>query len=143
MPPAAAPTRASLATKRTSDSAGPAPSNLNFCCPEEQLRALHGPFRLDWSSCRRYWASCRESCSPGINPADPPEHQTPWSCHGGPVLAARSGLSWKSLLCRRGFSLLREGPVTCLALGDVGCLGWALGKYLVASHQASAWQCPC
>ncbi|CAE7208875.1 unnamed protein product [Symbiodinium sp. KB8] len=28
-----------------------------------------------------YWASCRESCSPGINPADPPEHQTPWSCH--------------------------------------------------------------
>lgn len=28
-----------------------------------------------------YWASCRESCSPGINPADPPEHQTPWSCN--------------------------------------------------------------
>uniref|UniRef100_A0A7S4T1J6 FAD-binding PCMH-type domain-containing protein n=1 Tax=Alexandrium monilatum TaxID=311494 RepID=A0A7S4T1J6_9DINO len=26
------------------------------------------------------WASCLESCTPGISPNDPPEHQTPWSC---------------------------------------------------------------
>eukprot|EP00931_Biecheleriopsis_adriatica_P076641 TRINITY_DN5032_c0_g1_i1.p1 TRINITY_DN5032_c0_g1~~TRINITY_DN5032_c0_g1_i1.p1 ORF type:complete len:1220 (-),score=174.28 TRINITY_DN5032_c0_g1_i1:289-3906(-) len=28
----------------------------------------------------QYWASCRDSCEPGINPSDPPEYQTPWSC---------------------------------------------------------------
>jgi len=26
------------------------------------------------------WASCRESCIPGINPDDPQEYRTPWSC---------------------------------------------------------------
>eukprot|EP00930_Biecheleria_cincta_P043276 TRINITY_DN29730_c0_g1_i1.p1 TRINITY_DN29730_c0_g1~~TRINITY_DN29730_c0_g1_i1.p1 ORF type:complete len:1074 (+),score=175.39 TRINITY_DN29730_c0_g1_i1:111-3224(+) len=28
----------------------------------------------------QYWASCRQSCIPGINPLDPPEYQTPWTC---------------------------------------------------------------
>lgn len=28
----------------------------------------------------QYWAGCRESCTPGIHPNEPPEHQTPWSC---------------------------------------------------------------
>jgi len=27
-----------------------------------------------------YWASCKESCSPGIDPNDPPKYQQPWSC---------------------------------------------------------------
>lgn len=27
-----------------------------------------------------HWASCRDSCTPGINPNDPPQYQTPWSC---------------------------------------------------------------
>mmetsp|Transcript_31647 Transcript_31647/g.100888 ORF Transcript_31647/g.100888 Transcript_31647/m.100888 type:complete len:88 (-) Transcript_31647:74-337(-) len=27
-----------------------------------------------------YWAGCKMSCTPGIDPADPPEHQTPWTC---------------------------------------------------------------
>jgi len=28
----------------------------------------------------QYWASCRQSCTPGINPLDPPEYQSPWTC---------------------------------------------------------------
>jgi len=27
------------------------------------------------------WAACMASCTPGINPYDPPEYQTPWSCN--------------------------------------------------------------
>jgi len=27
-----------------------------------------------------YWAACMDSCTPGINPLDPPKHQSPWSC---------------------------------------------------------------
>lgn len=27
-----------------------------------------------------YWASCKEDCSPGIDPNDPPKYQQPWSC---------------------------------------------------------------
>jgi len=27
-----------------------------------------------------YWAGCKESCKPGIDPSDPPEYQTPWTC---------------------------------------------------------------
>merc|ERR1719506_625621 len=28
----------------------------------------------------KYWASCKETCTPGIDPLDPPKYQTPWSC---------------------------------------------------------------
>merc|ERR1719172_212617 len=28
----------------------------------------------------KYWASCKESCTPGIDPNDPPKYQTPWTC---------------------------------------------------------------
>jgi len=28
----------------------------------------------------QWWASCKASCTPGIDQNDPPEHQTPWSC---------------------------------------------------------------
>lgn len=33
-----------------------------------------------------HWASCNETCTPGINLQDPKEHQTEWSCQvlGGP-----------------------------------------------------------
>lgn len=27
-----------------------------------------------------YWASCKENCTPGIDPNDLPDYQTPWSC---------------------------------------------------------------
>lgn len=27
-----------------------------------------------------YWATCKASCTPGIDPADPPEYATPWTC---------------------------------------------------------------
>jgi len=27
-----------------------------------------------------YWASCKPSCTPGIDPNDPAEYQTPWTC---------------------------------------------------------------
>lgn len=27
-----------------------------------------------------YWAGCRASCTPGVDPADPPQYQSPWSC---------------------------------------------------------------
>merc|ERR1719388_654175 len=27
-----------------------------------------------------YWASCKESCTPGVDPNDPPEYQDPWDC---------------------------------------------------------------
>lgn len=39
------------------------------CCATEGLSC----FRKD-----DFWASCRQSCSPGVDPAD--EDQTPWSC---------------------------------------------------------------
>mmetsp|Transcript_44820 Transcript_44820/g.82464 ORF Transcript_44820/g.82464 Transcript_44820/m.82464 type:complete len:398 (+) Transcript_44820:35-1228(+) len=34
----------------------------------------------------QYWASCKMNCKPGLDPNDPPEHRTPWSCKllGGP-----------------------------------------------------------
>merc|ERR1712232_1522174 len=27
-----------------------------------------------------YWAQCKASCTPGIDPNDPAQYQTPWSC---------------------------------------------------------------
>jgi len=27
-----------------------------------------------------FWASCKATCTPGVNPDDPPEVQSPWSC---------------------------------------------------------------
>merc|ERR1719464_1687401 len=41
------------------------------CCSETGQKC----FRKD-----QYWASCRTSCTPGIDPADPPSYQTPWTC---------------------------------------------------------------
>lgn len=37
----------------------------------------------------KYWAGCKESCTPGIDPNDPPKYQTPWSCRllGDPPIA--------------------------------------------------------
>lgn len=28
----------------------------------------------------QYWASCKASCTPGLDPHDPPKYRTPWSC---------------------------------------------------------------
>ncbi|CAE8684030.1 unnamed protein product, partial [Polarella glacialis] len=28
----------------------------------------------------QYWAGCRESCTPGLNPLDPVEYRSPWTC---------------------------------------------------------------
>merc|ERR1719235_2815459 len=28
----------------------------------------------------KYWASCKDSCTPGIDPNDPPKYQDPWTC---------------------------------------------------------------
>merc|ERR1719191_1254443 len=28
----------------------------------------------------KYWASCKASCTPGIDPNDPPKYQQPWTC---------------------------------------------------------------
>merc|ERR1719375_2697183 len=28
----------------------------------------------------QYYAQCKPSCTPGINPSDSPQFQTPWSC---------------------------------------------------------------
>merc|ERR1719324_598479 len=28
----------------------------------------------------KYWASCKASCTPGIDPNDPPKYQQPWDC---------------------------------------------------------------
>merc|ERR1719335_1590113 len=28
----------------------------------------------------KYWASCKASCTPGLDPHDPPKYRTPWSC---------------------------------------------------------------
>jgi len=28
----------------------------------------------------QWWASCKASCTPGIDPTDPDQHRTPWSC---------------------------------------------------------------
>jgi len=41
------------------------------CCRDPSLRC----FQKD-----AWWASCRDSCTPGIDPRDPPEHRSPWSC---------------------------------------------------------------
>lgn len=40
------------------------------CCPSGQKC-----FEKD-----KYWASCAATCTPGINPNDEPQYQTPWSC---------------------------------------------------------------
>ena len=39
-----------------------------------------------------YWASCKTSCTAGIDPADPPEYATPWTCK-----ARRSSCSSQAL----------------------------------------------
>lgn len=43
-----------------------------------------------------YWASCKSSCTPGLDSYDPPKYRTPWSCRilgsgggGGPAPAPR------------------------------------------------------
>eukprot|EP00438_Fugacium_kawagutii_P022615 Skav211579 [mRNA] locus=scaffold2913:25091:28077:+ [translate_table: standard] len=32
-----------------------------------------------------YWATCKASCTPGIDPTDPPEYATPWTCKAAGV----------------------------------------------------------
>lgn len=41
------------------------------CCRDASLRCFQ---KNEW------WAMCRASCTPGVDPNDPPEHRTPWSC---------------------------------------------------------------
>jgi len=70
----------------------PAPSTQS---PEEQARSLcarenENCFLSKPRCCRNpshrcymknvKWAGCRETCTPGVDPMDPPDAQTPWSC---------------------------------------------------------------
>jgi len=41
------------------------------CCQDENLVCYQK---------NEYWSSCRPTCNPGIDPTDPPQHQTPWTC---------------------------------------------------------------
>jgi len=41
------------------------------CCQDASLRCFQ---KNEW------WASCKASCAPGLDPSDPPEHRTPWTC---------------------------------------------------------------
>lgn len=53
------------------------------CFPGESCLATPGccPTGFQCYEKDRHWASCRQSCIPGsINPYDPPEYQTPWTC---------------------------------------------------------------
>jgi len=54
----------------------------------------------------QYWASCLDTCAPGIHAEDPPQYQTPWSCRQlgtvGPtddlVSKTSSRSSWSMLM---------------------------------------------
>eukprot|EP00746_Dinoflagellata_sp_MGD_P152437 gnl/MRDRNA2_/MRDRNA2_83670_c0_seq1.p1 gnl/MRDRNA2_/MRDRNA2_83670_c0~~gnl/MRDRNA2_/MRDRNA2_83670_c0_seq1.p1 ORF type:complete len:329 (-),score=36.46 gnl/MRDRNA2_/MRDRNA2_83670_c0_seq1:349-1335(-) len=41
------------------------------CCTEPGMKC----YEKD-----RYWASCKASCTPGLDQYDPPKYRTPWSC---------------------------------------------------------------
>jgi len=41
-----------------------------ICCDTSQ-----GCYEKD-----QHWASCKDTCTPGLDPFDPPQHRTPWSC---------------------------------------------------------------
>ena len=43
-----------------------------------------------------HWASCKTSCTAGIDPADPPEYATPWTCKARCFLCSHweLGISW-------------------------------------------------
>ena len=43
-----------------------------------------------------YWASCKTSCTAGIDPADPPEYATPWTCK---ALACTTSMTCKLFDC--------------------------------------------
>eukprot|EP00438_Fugacium_kawagutii_P022614 Skav211578 [mRNA] locus=scaffold2913:21222:24772:+ [translate_table: standard] len=40
---------------------------------------------LDCFQKNEYWATCKASCTPGIDPTDPPEYATPWTCKAAGV----------------------------------------------------------
>ena len=39
-----------------------------------------------------YWASCKTSCTEGIDPTDPPEFATPWTCKAPEMLTCLQSL---------------------------------------------------
>jgi len=41
------------------------------CCAESGMRCFQK---------NQWWASCKETCTPGIDPTDAPEFQLPWDC---------------------------------------------------------------
>jgi len=62
----------------------PTPAPLGSSCSSDQddcraSRCCATPGKQCYEK-NEYWASCRDSCTPGTNPRDPVEHRTPWSC---------------------------------------------------------------
>lgn len=58
-----------------------------------------------------YWADCRYACMPGINKADSPDHQTPWSCR---VLAGGNA-PWEGCLASRQCRNVNGKKYACYA----------------------------
>jgi len=51
------------------------------CCSDPSLTCY---------SKNEWWAQCRVSCTPGIDPTDPVGFQTPWSCEALPLVGTTS-----------------------------------------------------
>ena len=56
-----------------------------------------------------YWASCKTSCTPGIDPADPPEHATPWTCKARCSFRSSQALGPWDFVIFVGFPLVSVG----------------------------------
>ncbi len=90
--PQPGPTPRPTPTLRPTPRPRPQPSPSQCSSPEGDCRSTECCQEPGMSCYEKdeYWASCRASCTPGINPNDPPEYQTPWSCKligggGGPT----------------------------------------------------------
>jgi len=63
-------------TTTGSDSDGSCSSASTNCMT---TRCCNDPFLTCYEK-NAQWASCRSTCTPGIDPTEAPEHQTPWTC---------------------------------------------------------------
>lgn len=60
------------------------------CCSDSTLSCFEK---------NQWWAECRSQCTPGIDPQDAPQYQTPWSCKvlsAATVSCAPGGATWNT-----------------------------------------------
>jgi len=77
----------------------------------------------------QYYAQCKGSCTPGINPNDAPEYQTPWSCTILMSSGTQSSMSTTATTSTRSTSTMPFTTTTTTITTTTTTAGTCSGKW--------------